>query len=263
MRNPHATTCACVVLSWLGLVSTALGQAASQPASRPTTRLSAKEVAALVKDLGHRQWNVRERATESLAEGGPALLDQLQTAYKSHASPEIRLRIKRVVQQIVLSTELIENAGGFLGVRQQFITRADDLRIPEDHAGIRVIEVLPNTAAAAAGLTAGDIILAVDGQELSSRDNPDVFQRHISALKPGTKVRLTVMRDVIKLEFAATLGARPAAHADERSVEYQRAQKRFAELWRNRFDPNDKNVLQDQSDPLERGRVLENLIPRE
>jgi membrane-associated protease RseP (regulator of RpoE activity) len=62
---------------------------------------------------------------------------------------------------------------------------------PRNMMGALVIEVIPNTPAQRAGLRAGDIILAVDAEEVGPRQSlTDLIQRH----RPGDRVLLTVRR---------------------------------------------------------------------
>ncbi len=73
--------------------------------------------------------------------------------------------------------------------------------------GIRVKEVMPNTAADKAGLKAQDIILALGTKKITE---VDVFIGTIAKRKPGDVVTLKVRRGEEELELKATLGKRPA-----------------------------------------------------
>jgi len=232
---------ASALLLWWGLGAVMAEQPTTRSATRPTTTLSAKRTAELVERLGHPQWRVRERASAVLKGGDRDVLEALAVSYKTRKAPEIRLRIKEVVEHLVMMTEL-GRTGGFLGVAPQLITRTENRRIPQGQAGVMVVEVLPDTAAAASGLAPGDIILTVAGQPLKTGVNEIDFRTRITRLGAGAKVGLTVLRGDEVLELQATLGARPLAHADRRSDAYKRGQKRFAEVWHASFDPNDLNV---------------------
>ena len=59
-------------------------------------------------------------------------------------------------------------------------------------AGVLVRHVGEDTVAAAAGLRAGDVILAIDGEEV---DDLGVLRRRLSALGPGASFAIGVMRD--------------------------------------------------------------------
>lgn len=71
--------------------------------------------------------------------------------------------------------------------------------------GAFTIEVQPGTAAADAGLQAGDVIIAVDGEP--TRTNADVSDA-IAQRKPGDKVEIRYVRDGKERTTSATLGSR-------------------------------------------------------
>lgn len=73
-------------------------------------------------------------------------------------------------------------------------------------SGARIEEVVADSAAAAAGLQAGDLITAVDGEPVAA---PDKLADTISARAPGDTLTLTVLRDGAEQTLTATLGAHP------------------------------------------------------
>ncbi len=71
--------------------------------------------------------------------------------------------------------------------------------------GVRVDGVVEASAAEAAGVKAGDVLLAIDGEALGSlRAYSELLKRH----QPGDEVRLTIERDGQTLELKARLRAR-------------------------------------------------------
>jgi putative serine protease PepD len=70
-----------------------------------------------------------------------------------------------------------------------------------------VAEVRAGTPAEAAGLQAGDVIVAVDGKTVSTSIG---LQTAIDAHKPGDKVQLKVKRNGSEKTFTVTLGTRPS-----------------------------------------------------
>lgn len=85
----------------------------------------------------------------------------------------------------------------WLPVATQVLTRelAEALDMP-DRMGVRVTQVYPNSSAEKAGLQVGDIIIAVDGDEIpaSRPQHFDVFPTMIRQRKIGSEVELAVIR---------------------------------------------------------------------
>lgn len=76
----------------------------------------------------------------------------------------------------------------------------------ENVSGALVIEVLPGTAAAAAGLQPGDFIIVLDGRPVGlAQQLPDILQSY----RPGDKVALTVLRGEGELRIEVQLGRHP------------------------------------------------------
>jgi putative serine protease PepD len=73
--------------------------------------------------------------------------------------------------------------------------------------GAQVENVAAGSAAAAAGLRAGDLITAVNG---STAVGPSQLVDDLAALKPGDKVTLTVTRGSKTLKLTTTLGSQPS-----------------------------------------------------
>ncbi len=75
----------------------------------------------------------------------------------------------------------------------------------QDERGALVLDVLPDEPAAKAGLRRWDVIRSVQGQAVQDGDG---LVRTISAMRPGTEVRLGVMRDGKAVVLQAHLEAR-------------------------------------------------------
>jgi membrane-associated protease RseP (regulator of RpoE activity) len=76
--------------------------------------------------------------------------------------------------------------------------------------GAQVLTVIDGSPAAAAGMQAGDIILAVDGQRLL---RTAMLRKLVSAHQPGDSVSLLVLRDGSERTLAVTLGQAPDTQA--------------------------------------------------
>ena len=74
-------------------------------------------------------------------------------------------------------------------------------------SGLLIAEVAPNSPAAAAGLQQGDIIVEVDGQEITDSANLATLVR---GMKPGDQVQLTIDRNGQEQNVTVTLAERPA-----------------------------------------------------
>lgn len=112
-------------------------------------------------------------------------------------------------------------ARGYLGIGMQDLTDdiAEGLGVPKGQ-GTVVARVEPGQPAEKAGLKQGDVIVKVDGKDVT----PDQTLSYLVAnVKPGTRVPLDLYRDGKRMTVTLTVGTRPP--------EEQLAQ----------FDPNDEN----------------------
>ena len=71
--------------------------------------------------------------------------------------------------------------------------------------GVRVQQVMPNSAAQAAGLLAGDVLIAFDGEPVTDLRG---YSTLLKAKSPGDQVEVTVLRDGEEKTVTATLGER-------------------------------------------------------
>jgi S1-C subfamily serine protease len=86
------------------------------------------------------------------------------------------------------------------------------LRIPSEEAarmgitegpGVVVYRVLQGSGADRAGLRAGDVITALNGEQINE---PNTFRNKIASTPPGSEITLTVKRDGREQQVRATLG---------------------------------------------------------
>lgn len=87
----------------------------------------------------------------------------------------------------------------FLGVSYQAVFLADILPSEKNKNkyAIRILHILPETAAAKSGLQRGDLILQVDKQEFikkSKNENREFFKEQITSKKIGQKLELQIVR---------------------------------------------------------------------
>jgi putative serine protease PepD len=96
-------------------------------------------------------------------------------------------------------------AHAYLGVTPQDGSASDG---SATRAGAEVTSVGDGTPAAAAGLEAGDVIIAVDGKPVDSADS---LVGHVREKTTGDRVTLTVLRDGKSIQVKATLAAKPSS----------------------------------------------------
>ena len=97
---------------------------------------------------------------------------------------------------------------GYLGVQIQPVNEdlADSLGIAHNR-GEFIQSVQPSQPAAMAGLQAGDVVLKVDGKEVS----PDQTLSFIVAnTAPGKRIPIELIRDGKRMSLSATVGSRPS-----------------------------------------------------
>jgi serine protease Do len=113
------------------------------------------------------------------------------------------------VKQVV--AELKQNGSisrGWMGVRIQTVTQgiAESLGM-KDAKGALVDEPQSDSPAAKAGIKAGDVITAVNGDAV--KDSRDLAQK-IGKMAPGTSVKFSILRDGNKMTITLTLGKMPS-----------------------------------------------------
>ena len=94
----------------------------------------------------------------------------------------------------------------YLGVRTEPATDGE-LRAAGADSGARIEEVVQGTAADAAGLKVGDLILAVDGAAIDGRFG---LRRSLGERSAGERVTLSVLRDGAPVDVVAELRRRPS-----------------------------------------------------
>lgn len=103
-----------------------------------------------------------------------------------------------------------ERPTAFLGVQvvpmEELTPRLKERLGISGEQGLVVMEVLPDSPAAKAGLRHGDVITGLNGQEMTS---PNQFRSAVTKAGAGKEVRLEVMRGKEKKEIDAKLGEAP------------------------------------------------------
>lgn len=191
---------------WIGLGMLILGSAAAQVL--PERMLSG---------LKSEQFKVREQAQAEMLEWArtnkAAAMDALFQQSQSAADPEQRARCLAVLRELVLE-EFELQGEGFVGIQMlDVLATLKQGEKPEALRAVRITHILPGMAAEAAGLKVNDTILGLNGKRWSHEVASVSFMDSIKKIKPGTKVRLEVLRIEELREVEVTLCRRPDLNA--------------------------------------------------
>ena len=109
--------------------------------------------------------------------------------------------VQNVASQLI-QTGTVQRAR--LGVNYRAASQSviEALDLPDGAA--QIMNVVPGSAADEAGIQAGDIIVAINGEEL---DNSLQLSQMIGQMKPGTTAEVTVVRNEEEQTFEITLGS--------------------------------------------------------
>jgi serine protease Do len=112
---------------------------------------------------------------------------------------------KNVVPQLLEKGKV---ARGYMGVSVSDLTPdlAQGFGVSATTKGALVQNVLPDSPASKAGVQAGDIVVAVNGKTVETSSQ---LTRVVSAVRPGGKVTLSVLRKGQKKDVTATVAQRP------------------------------------------------------
>jgi len=113
----------------------------------------------------------------------------------------IPANMARVIMEQIL--EHGEVRRGLFGVGVQDLTPelAQALDLPQQRGAV-IAQIEPNSAAARAGLTVGDVVTRVNGREVLTGAD---LRNQLGLLRVGSKVDLTVIRDARPIQIAARL----------------------------------------------------------
>lgn len=110
-------------------------------------------------------------------------------------------------QTRIFTYSIFDGDGGYLGIQTQEINRENYTKYGLSAVrGVAVAKVLEGSPAAAAGLKEGDVILRINGEEVTSTRK---LTRLVNEIAPDHTARLTIFRDKTEREIEVTLGRRP------------------------------------------------------
>jgi Do/DeqQ family serine protease len=127
----------------------------------------------------------------------------------SHTSAGIGFAVPINLARSVMEGFLREGrvARGYMGVQSQDLDAivASRYGAPTSE-GALVTLVTPGSPAAKGGLLADDVVVGINGKNISSEDNLKVI---VSQLAPGSEAKLKIFRDGVAKTIAVTLSERP------------------------------------------------------
>jgi serine protease DegS/serine protease DegQ len=111
---------------------------------------------------------------------------------------------KKVLDQIIATGHVVR---GWLGADYAFVPVAANSGLPAAARGALVTNVYPGSPAAVAGIKPRDILLRIGSEDIL---DPASLRRSEAALKPGSKVDISGLRNGSPFHVEATVAQRPA-----------------------------------------------------
>lgn len=109
--------------------------------------------------------------------------------------------------------------GGYLGVQTEEITRENISRFGlREVRGVGVAKVVEGSPAQTAGLQDGDVIVKINGEDITSSRK---LTRLVSEISPDHTAKLTVLRGGSERDINVTLGKRPMPKFDNGNFEFK------------------------------------------
>lgn len=183
-------------------------------------------LAELVKGLSDDLFSVREKSAETLAQIPGNFLGSLLAISADHEDPETRQRLVRVAREVFMQRVVEElpewkKPRGFLGIQWA---------INDDPPGVSVNSIIPNTAAANAGLQDGDVIVKIGKFVCAAGLTSDEAMAQFRGMLPGDEMKLEVNRNGETVNVSVTIGEVPEEYRDETNSSGQ-TEERKENLW--------------------------------
>jgi len=117
----------------------------------------------------------------------------------------ININTAKTIADQLVSNGSVQHA--YLGVNYVPLTPSIATQLgTSEKSGIAVVQVVPSSPAAQAGIKSKDVITQIDGQDIKGES--DLAQR-VDQHKPGDSVSLTVVRGNDKQQIKVSLGKAP------------------------------------------------------
>jgi len=179
----------------------------------------------------------REKAQKSiedwLSKSPEKHLQTLVRRYEKEEDPEVRARIGDLLRKV------FNRKPGFMGISMAQLGRG--MR-PRPVLGVNVGEVHADTAAQAAGLLMGDLIIEIGGERLERQnvnDANEALSRKVKSYFAGDTIEVKIVRGQETLTKKMTLMAMPA-HLDRQPPVGKEQQEKNFEAWRKGILENKK-----------------------
>ncbi len=116
---------------------------------------------------------------------------------------------KKVLDQIITTGHVVR---GWIGADYAFVPVAANSGLPAAARGAQVTAVYPGSPAALAGIRPRDILLRIGNDDIL---DPADLRRHEAAIKPGSEVKISGLRNGSPFHVEITLALRPPMNASD------------------------------------------------
>ena len=240
MPLPHKLTL--TITFWLINFSISLSQS-NDP-------VEVADLKALFENLGNESYEIRQKAQNQIINQGKkdrdGILDKSFKFYNQTKDPEIKYRLRSTMLEIIGSTLKPE---GFIGIRMVDAPMriVNDGEV-ENIRAVRILSVVPNTAASKAGLKPGDQIIRLDGKKFPDQGLAYVeLSKYIRAKSSGEEVKLNITRgfgvNMQEMEIDIKLGERPEGLGADRKIEA------FNEWFQDSLKKDSEDTSKDSDQP--------------
>jgi predicted metalloprotease with PDZ domain len=162
-------------------------------------------------NLQSEEFRIREKAQAELLiwarERPEAAMDEFHRQSRTAGDPEVRERCLAILRELV-NDEYLKEGEGYIGIRMQDET-ANIPGDPKPRSVIRVVQVVPDSAAHQAGLQVNDLIAGLDDKVWRDGGASLPFSENIRQLKPGSRIALRILRNGNMMDVAVKLARRP------------------------------------------------------
>lgn len=175
-----------------------------------------------VGSLASEEFKDRVEAQKELLEWGqshPAKAEEfLLKEYNSSNDPEVQMRLREALLEIVVAEHQREKGQGYVGIQMREQPNVAIPGVNGVNSGVLVSWVVEGSPASVAGLKVNDIIVSFDRLRWNGQGAVDAFMAAVKATKAGSVVQLEVLRGNELLKIPVTLVARPMGLPDRQQA---------------------------------------------